>query len=63
MVRSGGESGFFPASSRTVRALGRTIRDGAGLSSSLKEPRFCPLGGETLGCSGSVGQLGRPQTT
>jgi hypothetical protein len=57
-------SDAFPASHRTVRAQGWTVRDGAGLSSSSSlEPRSRPLEEEILGRPGSVGHSGCPQTT
>jgi hypothetical protein len=60
--RPGCRSGTFPASHRTVRAQGRTVRDGTWSSSSSLESRCLP-GGENLGCFGSTGHLGRPKTT
>jgi hypothetical protein len=57
--RPGRRSDAFRALHRTVRALGRTIRDGAGSSSSSQKPRSRPWE-EILGCSGLVGHPGRP---
>jgi hypothetical protein len=60
-------AGAVPSLCHTGRsaALVRTVRDLATGSSSfsLLESRSCPLGEEILGCFGSTGHPGRPQTT
>jgi hypothetical protein len=44
--RPGDKSDFFHVSSRTVRALDRTVNDDVESYSSLREPRSCPLKGD-----------------
>jgi hypothetical protein len=47
----------------TVRAMGQTVRAGAGSSSSPCMTYISFPGGETLGCSRSAGHPGRLQMT